>query len=68
MYHSIRKLSYLVAILTETADLIDLNFGVYIHGTSRRVLGYIILIFQVIKYHLWTKKLCEVPKKVGWAG
>ena len=42
MYHSIRKLSYLVAILTETADLIDLNFGVYIHGTSRRVLGYII--------------------------
>ena len=68
MYHSIRRLCYLVTFLTETADPIDLIFGVDIHGTSRSIIGYIILTFQVIKDHLWTKTLCEVPEKVGWAG
>ena len=64
MYHSIRRLSYLVTFLTETADPIDLTYEVDVHGTSRSVIGYIILTFQVIKDHLWTKNvICEIEEK-----
>ena len=61
MYYSIMRLSYLVTFLTETTDPINLIFGVYIHGTSRRVIGYIILTFQVINDHLWTKDTLKTP-------
>ena len=69
MYYSVRRLSYLVTFLTETAIPIDLIFDMYIHGTLGNVIGYIILTFQVIKDHLWAIKThCEDPEEVGWAG
>ena len=55
MYHSIRRLSYLITFLTETADPIDLIFDIYIHGTLGNIINYIILTCYVIKFHLWTK-------------
>ena len=53
MYHSIRKLNFLVIIWLEIAYSIDWIFDMYIHGTLGNVIGYIILNFLVIIDHLW---------------
>ena len=63
MYHSIRRLRFLVTILLEIVHSIDLIFDMYIHGTHGNVIDYIILTCYVIKDHLWTVR---IKKCGGW--